>query len=97
MVCFVPSCGVLLVSFCFYNVFFVGRFPKMLLETAFFVDSHKLSLGKKQMGDLRGGLSVEKIDPNYKNNCRVLKVGVFKGRGNWGTLRIPFGKIGEPY
>ena len=22
--------------------------------------------------------------------------GVFKGRGNWGTLRIPFGKIGEP-
>ena len=24
--------------------------------------------------------------------------GVFKGRGcSWGTLRIPFGKIGEPY
>ena len=21
--------------------------------------------------------------------CRVLKGGVFKGRGNWGTLRIP--------
>ena len=31
-------------------------------------------------------------------NCRVLKgPGVFKGRGcSWGTLRIPFGKIGEP-
>ena len=25
-----------------------------------------------------------------------LEGGVFKGRGNWGTLRIPFGKIGEP-
>ena len=32
------------------------------------------------------------------SNCRVLKgPGVFKGRGcSWGTLRIPFGKIGEP-
>ena len=28
--------------------------------------------------------------------CRVPKGGVFKGGGNWGTLRIPFGKIGEP-
>ena len=29
--------------------------------------------------------------------CRVLKgPRVFKGGGNWGTLRIPFGKIGEP-
>ena len=27
---------------------------------------------------------------------RVLKGGVSKGRGNWGTLRIPAGKIGEP-
>ena len=28
--------------------------------------------------------------------CRVPKgPGVFKGGGNWGTLRIPFGKIGE--
>ena len=25
-----------------------------------------------------------------------LRGGVFKGGGNWGTLRIPFGKIGEP-
>ena len=36
-------------------------------------------------------------------NCRVLKgPGVFKGRGNWGTLRIPredwgtLGNIREP-
>ena len=29
--------------------------------------------------------------------CRVPKgPGVFKGGGNWGTLRIPAGKIGEP-
>ena len=28
--------------------------------------------------------------------CRVPKGGVFKGDGNWGTLRIPAGKIGEP-
>ena len=26
-------------------------------------------------------------------NCRVPKGGVFKGGGNWGTLRIPAGKI----
>ena len=25
-----------------------------------------------------------------------LRGGVFKWGGNWGTLRIPFGKIGEP-
>ena len=28
---------------------------------------------------------------------RVLKGGGARGGGNWGTLRIPFGKIGEPY
>ena len=27
---------------------------------------------------------------------RVLKGDVQGGGGNWGTLRIPFGKIGEP-
>ena len=33
----------------------------------------------------------------YGCYCRVPKGGgVFKGGGNWGTLRIPFGKIGEP-
>ena len=35
------------------------------------------------------------FSPSPKN-CRVPKGGVFKGGGNWGTLRIPFGKIGEP-
>ena len=25
-----------------------------------------------------------------------LRGGVHRGGGNWGTLRIPFGKIGEP-
>ena len=36
--------------------------------------------------------------PTSRLNCRVPKgPGVFKGGGgNWGTLRIPFGKIGEP-
>ena len=33
-------------------------------------------------------------DPNL--TCRVLKGGCSRGGGNWGTLRIPFGKIGEP-
>ena len=23
--------------------------------------------------------------------------GCLRGEGNWGTLRIPFGKLGEPY
>ena len=30
-----------------------------------------------------------------RNNYRILKGGP-RGGGNWGTLRIPFGKIGEP-
>ena len=28
---------------------------------------------------------------------RILKGGCPRGGGNWGTLRIPFGKIGDPY
>ena len=38
----------------------------------------------------------------FHEDCRVLKGGVFKGRGNWGTLRIPredwgtLGNIREP-
>ena len=37
-------------------------------------------------------------DPEKKTIYRVLKgPGMSKGRGcSWGTLRIPFGKIGEP-
>ena len=52
--------------------------------------------------DLNGGSSrmpVMKMRLALKDLCcRVLKgPGVFKGGGgNWGTLRIPFGKIGEP-
>ena len=30
----------------------------------------------------------------YIYNCRVPKGGVFKGVGNWGTLRIPRGDWG---
>ena len=41
---------------------------------------------------------LREFEPETHRNCRVLKgLGVFKGRGSsWGTLRIPFGKIGEP-
>ena len=44
-------------------------------------------------------LNYFQVFPSPKLPCRVLKgPGVFKGRGysNWGTLRIPAGKIGEP-
>ena len=38
----------------------------------------------------------ESIITSPKFSCRVLKGGCPRGGGNWGTLRIPFGKIGEP-
>ena len=39
-------------------------------------------------GDL-GAEKVRKVPTIFHVNCRVPKGGVFKGRGNWGTLRIP--------
>ena len=59
---------------------------------------HPLELVGNSMAKNRlVGLVVKKIPPS-RHFCRVPKgPGVFKGGGgNWGTLRIPFGKIGEP-
>ena len=52
------------------------------------------------LGVLSGDMLVFRGVVTY--NCRVPKGGVFKGGGNWGTLRIPredwgtLGKIREP-
>ncbi len=42
-------------------------------------------------------LSAEKLRKEWRIQRHLMRrPGVFKGRRNWGTLRIPFGKIGEP-
>ena len=52
------------------------------------------------MGGAQGEMSVPKTGSTISTNRYIvgfLRVrGVQGGGGNWGTLRIPFGKIGEP-